>query len=132
MPQVKGGHQMDEDPDIVVESDWLPFAELQRAVEECRTDFPTALVSSDAPGHRGVDPTIVVAAISGISTIAAPFMAALAARIFAKEPAAAVSLVDETNELVLDAAMDPDARDDLIEAAYRAGARRVRISLPEA
>lgn len=124
---------MSADPDIVVESDWLPAAEIRRAVDECRADIPEVSVSVvfAAPDERGLDPTIVAALISGISTVTVPFLTVLAARIFAKEDEARIELVlpEGAEDVVLTADVAADDRERIVGEAVQSGARRVRIRL---
>jgi hypothetical protein len=122
-----------EDRDIVVESGWLPAAELQRVVDEVSAEFPDGApaVRVDQPGHRGVDPTIAVATISGFFSVTVPFATALANRVFAKEPDATVAVVGDAKEIVIDASMAPEDRARLIQEGFRAGATRVRIDLDD-
>jgi hypothetical protein len=123
-----------EDRDVVVESGGLPAAELQRVIDEVRAEFADGApaVQVDKPGHRGgVDPTIVVAIISGIFSVTVPFVTALASRVFAKEPDATVALVDGPKEVVIDAGIAPEDQARLIQEGFRAGATRVRIDLAD-
>lgn len=122
---------MDDIDVIDLESDWLPAAELRRLADEVRTQYPAASVEMADPAHRGLDPSIVVAAISGLTAIAVPFVTALAGRIFAKEPEASVVLVesDGQRQIVLRSTIPAQESARLIEEALTAGARRVQISL---
>jgi len=123
---------MEQQATLTIESDWLPAPELDRLVAECRADTPALLVSTgEGPEHRGLDPAVAVALISGIFGLLVPFAAKLAERVFAHEPDASVTLETGTgkNRVVLQASLPAQQRDRLLREAMSSGATRVRISL---
>jgi hypothetical protein len=117
---------------LTLESDWLPSAELDRLVSECRQDIPGLSVSATGhAAHRGLDPTVAVALISGLVSIVIPFVTKLAERVFAKEPKGVVTISDAggQDQVVLKTTVPSDVRDQLVADALASGALRVRISL---
>lgn len=122
---------MDDDTPVTLESDY-PAVTLRRVVDDCLPDFPAAAVTLEKPGHRGLDPTIAVAIVSGISSVAVPFMTALAQRIFSKEPETRYILVDSSGVEIaaLESSQSAEVHAEVAERAIAAGARRVRILKP--
>ncbi|ASW55887.1 hypothetical protein [Plantactinospora sp. KBS50] len=125
---------MDDDDTIVVDSDWLPPAELDRllvagGVRETGLRYDPGL----SAGSRGIDPTVAIAAISGAVTLLAPFLAKLAERLFAAEPDSTLSLRRKSGGDVVVVRADVPAAEagELIAAALRAGARNVQIGLAD-
>jgi hypothetical protein len=120
---------------LILESDWLPSAELDRLVSECRRDLQGLSVSTTVDSaHRGLDPTVAVELISGLVSIIIPFVTKLAERVFANEPEAVLTVSDAAgkDQAVLKAILPPEVRDQLLEDALASGALRVRISLERA
>jgi hypothetical protein len=123
---------MNTAPTIAVESDWLAAAELDRLVSECRGEVPgVELANAGQPAHRGLDPGVVVALITGFVDVAIPFVTKLAERVFSKEPKAVLTLGDDAGRdaVALYASMPPEERDRLVTDALGSGALRLRISL---
>jgi hypothetical protein len=122
---------MDDEETLTLESDWLPETELSRLIGEYQADFPELSVRIDNPAHRGLDPTIAVAIITGIFSTLVPFAAKLADRIFRQEPDAyvIVGAPGDEDPVVLRAAMPAEARDRLLRDALAARPLKVRISL---
>ena len=113
----------------------LPAAELNELVNECGREVPEVSVApTGESAHRGLDPTIAGALITGLINVVIPFVTKLAERVFAKEPEAVVTLTDGAGEdaAVLFSRLAPDVRDRLVKDALASGALRVRISLEPA
>jgi len=122
---------MESVDNLTLESDWLPSTELDRLIGESRHDVPGLSVWMTGESHRGVDPTIAVALISGLVSIVVPFVTKLAERVFAKEPDAVVTIdgAGGGDQVVLTQALSPDVQAQLVKDAIASGALRVRISL---
>jgi hypothetical protein len=114
---------------LVLESGWLPPAEFDRLTAFAARDLPGLTVTRDAgPGHRGVDPTIVVAVVSGVTALLLPFVAKLAERLFAAEPRSSLTIeVSAGGVVVIDGTLAPDVRAARLDAAVGSGATRIRI-----
>jgi hypothetical protein len=126
------GNDVNTAKTVTVESDWLPAAELDRLVSECRRDAPgVELANAGQPAHRGLDPSLAVALITGFVDVVIPFVTKLAERVFSKEPEAVLTLDDEAGSgaVALYATMPPEERDELVMDALKSGALRLRISL---
>lgn len=115
---------------VTVESSWLPPEELRRLLDQSQSSFPDVAVSVPGPGQRGVDPQVAVAVISAVSTLLVPFVTLVAARLFAKEPKAALKLGGgQAADVVIRASLPEGQRQEAIDAAIASGATRVRITL---
>ncbi|MDT3442294.1 MULTISPECIES: hypothetical protein [unclassified Pseudofrankia] len=114
---------MANDDALTIESDWLPSAELRRLVDASRAPFPELSVSAagDSP-HRGPDPALAVAIVSGVFSLLVPFVTKPADRIFAAEPDAKVSVrgADGQDEVVVHASLPAEVRDQLLQQAIDA------------
>lgn len=121
------------DGTLAVESDWLPSVELLRLLGEYRAEFPQLVVAADSPEHRGLDPAIGAALVSGAFTLFAPFVTRLVDRIFGAEPKASVTVGDAAvgHEVVLVSSLSEELRNQLVAEAIESGALRVRISLEQ-
>jgi len=119
---------------LTLVSDWLPSAELRRLVSEYEAEFPELKVAAEgSPEHRGIDPSVAVALVSGAFTLLAPFVTKLAERVFAAEPKASVALDDPSggNAVVLLSSLPAELRQQLVTEAIASGALRVRINLEQ-
>jgi hypothetical protein len=116
---------------VTVESSWLPPEELRRLLDQSRAGFPDVAVSVPGPEQRGaVDPQIAVAVISAVSTLLTPFITLVAARLFAKEPKAALRLDGgQAKDVVIRASLPEGARQAAIDAAIGDGAVRITVEL---
>jgi hypothetical protein len=118
---------------VTVESSWLPPEELRRLLDQSRSSFPDVAVSVPSPERRGVDPQVAVAVISAVSTLLVPFVTLVAARLFAKEPKAALKLDGgddgQVPDVVIRASLPEGQRQAAIDAAIASGATRVKITL---
>ena len=75
---------------------------------------------------------MAVAIVSGIFSLAVPFVTQLANRLFAEEPKATITIGDRdgSDNAILRAEMSAEVRDQLAaQALGNSGAPRVRISL---
>lgn len=92
---------------LTVESDWLPPGELGRLLRREAAAFGELTVeNAGGPAHRGIDPGLAVAVVSGVFSLAVPFAAKLAERVFAEEKRATVTVaVPAGTEVVLRAPM---------------------------
>jgi hypothetical protein len=126
------------DTTLTVESDWLPSVELRRLLQQAGAGSAGSsrplTISPESADHRGLDPAMAAALISGAITLLSPFVAKLVERIFTAEPEATVALSDDAgNEhATLLASLPEDVRTRLVNEAIAAGALRVRISLEPA
>jgi hypothetical protein len=99
-------------------------------LDQSQTSFPDVAVSVPSPERRGPDPQVAVAVISAVSTLLVPFVTLVAARLFAKEPKAALKLDGgQAPDVVIRASLPEGQRQDAIDAAIASGATRVRITL---
>lgn len=119
---------------LVVETDWLPSAELGRLLTADVAGFPGLVLekSADAPGgHRGgLDPTLVSTVVTGVTTLLAPFVAKLVERLFAAEPDASVTLTPgDGGPVIVVSALPADTRMEVVSEALESGGSSLRISL---
>ncbi|MCP9618945.1 hypothetical protein FOH10_07695 [Nocardia otitidiscaviarum] len=117
---------------ISMESDWIPAGELLRLLNSAESERPGVSVTADTPEHRGLDPAMAVALVSGAVTLLTPIVTEFAKRVFAAEPDATVAVERPDDTVVLLAALPEDVRGRLIADALEAGARRIRIGLDAA
>lgn len=120
---------MDIGDGLVLESGWLPPGEFDRLTAFAARDLPGLTVTRDGgPGRRGVDPTVVVAVVSGVTTLLLPFVTKLAERLFAAEPAARLTIeVAAGGTVVVEGSLAPDVRAERLDRAVSSGAARIRI-----
>jgi hypothetical protein len=119
---------------ITVESDWLPSAELARLLAAGGPE--TSGLTYDVvegPEHRGLDPTITVAIVTGVFSLLVPFMTRLAERLFAAEPDASLTVDGGPagDTIVVTAEVSAADAAELLAKAVEAGARNVRISISD-
>jgi hypothetical protein len=125
---------MAQEDRIVIESDWMAPAQLDRLLDESGAQrFGLTSEVTTPAGSRGVDPALVVAVVSGLFTLLAPFMSRLAERLFKAEPEAklTVSGAAGIDTLVLTAEVPAAKAGELLASAVRAGARSVKITIGE-
>ncbi|MGW1767358.1 hypothetical protein ACWCQL_25280 [Streptomyces sp. NPDC002073] len=121
----------------MVETDWLPRAELERLLAADVAGFPGLALegAADAPGgHRGgPDPVLVSTVVTGVTTLLAPFVAKLVDRLFAAEPDARTSVVpgDGGPEIVL-SGLPADTRVEVVSQALESGAVSLPVTLEPA
>ncbi|MFB7719960.1 hypothetical protein [Nocardia sp. NPDC056100] len=113
---------------IVVESGWMPVNELLRLLNSGASDGGVT-VSGEVPEHRGIDPAVAVALISGGFGTLAPFLIEFAKRLFRAEPDAVVNVETEAGPVVLLSSLPEAVRTELVNSAIASGALRVRITL---
>lgn len=125
---------MDADGTIIVESDWLPAAELERLVTQLGSDFPNLAVVPPVSVRRSIDPAVAAAIVSGVLGLLGPFVSKLAERLFKKEPEAAVMLIESngTVKMTIDGKMPEETRQRLIKTAVSSGQDlSVKISMSD-
>ncbi len=125
---------MVQEDTIVIESDWMASAQLDRLVAASGAEsFGLTYDVAGPAADRGVDPTIIVAVVSGVFNVLVPFMTKLAQRLFATEPDASLTLSGPhaMNRIVLTANMPAESAAALLANAVKAGARNVRISISD-
>jgi hypothetical protein len=111
---------------ISMESDWLPPAELQRLLDEPRMEFPEISIATTESSHRGLDPAVASALVSGAVALLTPFVTKVVERLFKKEPKAWVEVGDG---VVLRPGVTTEQCKDLVAQALTSGTIRVRINL---
>jgi hypothetical protein len=72
--------------EVILESDWLPPAELERLVSGVLEQFPDVSSKTSGEVRRGIDPAIAVAIVTGVVNLIVPFVTQLAQRLFRAEP----------------------------------------------
>jgi hypothetical protein len=125
---------MPTDEAITVESNWLPQSELDRLLAAVGRDHPGVMAGRSTPSvTRSLDPSIAVAMITAAAALAAPFVAKLAERVFAKEPAARLSIATTSGDVAaITAALSPEMRDEIIRNVLQSGVVTVQIGLDPA
>ena len=120
---------MDERATFVLECGWLPAAELDRLTAFAASELDGLSVAREQdPPARGVDPTIVVSVVSGVTTLLVPFLTKLAERLFRAEPTSRLRVeVSGGGEIVVQGGEAAEVRVARVEAAASAGIIRVRI-----
>jgi hypothetical protein len=119
---------------IVIESDWMASAQLDGLVAGSGAESFGLTYDVTRPAtDRGVDPTIIVAVVTGLFNVLVPFMTRLAQRLFASEPDASLTVSGPhgMSTVVLTADIPAERAAALLDNAVKAGARNVRISIRE-
>ncbi|MFC9997382.1 hypothetical protein [Nocardia sp. NPDC127526] len=115
---------------ITVESGWMPTNELLRLLNSVEREDGVA-VSAEGAEHRGLDPAMAVALISGSFGMLAPFVTEFAKRLFKAEPDATVDIETDNGPVVLLSSLPEAVQAQLISDAINSGALRVRINLEQ-
>jgi hypothetical protein len=113
---------------LVVESEIWPAMEIERFVAAECLEYAGVTCAADRESHRGVDPAVAAAVVSGLFSIAVPFVMGLADRFLKADPKTEITMTGADGSTIkLYATLSEAERKALIERAIDAGADRVAI-----
>jgi hypothetical protein len=125
--------------ELVISARGLPGLELESMLKSAANGSEiTIRTSAETDRERAIDPTVAIAVIEAVSVLLVPFVAALAARLFQKEPDAKLEVaqpslaeaVAPSLVTVIVASQSPKERERLL-ALHLPQAAAVEIVLPE-
>jgi len=117
---------------LILESWSLPSDQLARLLADSSAEVPGLMHEvASGPAHRGIDPTVAAAVVTGAFGLLVPFMTKLAEKLFAAEPDARLSVegLPSAETVVLTATMSTEDTAEVLAKALAGGARRVQVTV---